>query len=349
MAAQANLVGGRRFFRKRDNVGAAILSETIHDHSDVFAPLRTQIVTVDGHTYRELRSDLEARWPRVWAELAATIVTVAVLPVASARIERRLGRWGVLVAPIAAAAVGTTVHRLGHFLHEGAHFNVAPDKAINDRVTNATVGVVVLTDVRAYRPIHMVHHRKLGQVDDPERGYFERFNGRFVFRGISGARVMFSMRQRLAAAETEGSRPSKLVPLAGAALHAGVVIGLLRAGRRGSAAAWAIGIGGVYPLLNSTRQLLEHRDESDDLDETPADAPARALTRMFTKGPLSPIIGGVGFNRHLLHHWDASVSYTRLRELEQRLQSTDAGPILVARQGSYSETLRRMWQSGRRR
>jgi fatty acid desaturase len=311
--------------------------------------LRTQIVTVDGHTYRELRSDLEARWPRVWAELAATIVTVAVLPVASARIERRLGRWGVLVAPIAAAAVGTTVHRLGHFLHEGAHFNVAPDKAINDRVTNATVGVVVLTDVRAYRPIHMVHHRKLGQVDDPERGYFERFNGRFVFRGISGARVMFSMRQRLAAAETEGSRPSKLVPLAGAALHAGVVIGLLRAGRRGSAAAWAIGIGGVYPLLNSTRQLLEHRDESDDLDETPADAPARALTRMFTKGPLSPIIGGVGFNRHLLHHWDASVSYTRLRELEQRLQSTDAGPILVARQGSYSETLRRMWQSGRRR
>jgi hypothetical protein len=62
----------------------------------------------------------------------------------------------VLVAPFAAAAVGTTVHRLGHFLHEGAHFNVAPDKAVNDRVTNATVGVVVLTDVRVYRPIHMV-------------------------------------------------------------------------------------------------------------------------------------------------------------------------------------------------
>jgi hypothetical protein len=56
----------------------------------------------------------------------------------------------------------------------------------------------------------------------------------------------------------------------------------------------------------------------------------------------------VGFNRHLLHHWDASVSYTRLGELEHRLQSTEAGPILAAREGSYSEILRRMWQSGRR-
>jgi fatty acid desaturase len=349
VAAQANLVGGRRLFRKRDDADAAFVSETIRDYSDGFAPLRTSIATVDGHTYRELRSDLEARWPRVWAELAATIAAVAVVPVATARIERRLGKWGVLVAPLAAAAVGTTVHRLGHFLHEGAHFNVAPDKAINDRITNATVGIVVLTDVRAYRPIHMVHHRKLGQDDDPERGYFERLNGRFVFRGLSGARVMFSMRQRLAAAETEGPQPSKLVPLIGAAMHAGVVIGLLRARRRGTAVAWAIGVGGVYPLLNSTRQLLEHRDETEDLHEPPPDIPARALTRMFTRGPLSQIIGGVGFNRHLLHHWDASISYTRLRELEERLQPTAAGPILAARENSYSETLRRMWQSGRRR
>ncbi|MCU1465561.1 MAG: hypothetical protein JWM72_1489 [Actinomycetia bacterium] len=197
---------------------------------------------------------------------------------------------GLLVAPFAAAAVGTTVHRLGHFLHEGAHFNVAPDKAINDRVTNATVGVVVLTDVRAYRPIHMVHHRKPGPLDDPERGYFERFNGRFVLRGLSGARVMFSLRQLLAAADTEGPRPSKLVPLFGAALHTGVVIGLLRAGRRGSAAAWAIAVGGVYPLLNSTRnsmasivRRIERRVTESvvvDLDDRAA-APAEAAGHRF--------------------------------------------------------------------
>ena len=66
-------------------------------------------------------------------------------------------------SPVAAAAIGTAVHRLGLFIHEGAHFNLAPGKAASDRLANATVGLVVLTDVRAYRPIHMAHHRKLGR------------------------------------------------------------------------------------------------------------------------------------------------------------------------------------------
>ncbi len=140
-------------------------------------------------------------------------------------------------------------------------------------------------------------------------------------RGLFGSRVAFALRQRLAVEETDGPPASKAVPLIGAALHAAVVLGLARRGRWGTACAWAVGVGGVYPLLNSTRQLLEHRDDAD---------PARgALTRMFTKGPLSSIIGGAGFNRHLLHHWDASVSYTRFRELEDRLQPTDARPIMT--------------------
>src|SRR5467141_2081353 len=32
------------------------------------------------------------------------------------------------------------------------------------------------------------------------------------------------------------------------------------------------------------------------------------VTRMFTSGSLSAIVGGVGFNHHLLHHSDASIS-----------------------------------------
>jgi fatty acid desaturase len=134
----------------------------------------------------------------------------------------------------------------------------------------------------------------------------------------------------------------------GAGLHAAIVLGLLRRGRRATAIAWAVGVGGVYPLVNSTRQLLEHRDDSDRSGGESDDA-ERALTRMFTKGPLSFILGGAGFNRHLLHHWDASISYTRFRELERGLQSTSAGPIMSARDGSYSAMFRRMWRAGRRR
>ena len=35
-------------------------------------------------------------------------------------------------------------------------------------------------------------------------------------------------------------------------------------------------------------------------------------------GPLASTLGGAGFNRHLLHHWEPKISYTRFRELEGR-------------------------------
>jgi fatty acid desaturase len=266
-----------------------------------------------------------------------------------ARLERALGKRAVFIAPVAAAAIGTAVHRLGLFIHEGAHYNLAPEKSASDRLANATVGLVVLTDVRAYRPIHMAHHRKLGQADDPERSYFESFDRRFVARGLLGANVMLALRQRMTPPEPSEPAPSKLVPLAGAALHAGIIIGLIGRGRRITAASWAVGVGSVYPLINTARQWLEHRDEFARTDLPYEQAAHGVVTRMFTKGPLSSILGGVGFNRHLLHHWDASVSYTRLGDLEQSLQATAAGPVMHARGGSYTQTLRRLLRTARRR
>lgn len=330
---------------KGDDVPEAALGSLwLDDHSDMFGPLRSVIETTEGTSYRALRRGLEPRWPQVWFDLGATMAAVAVVPVVMARLERAFAKRALLIAPVTAAVIGTAVHRLGLFIHEGAHYNLAPGKAASDRLANATVGVVVLTDVRAYRPIHMAHHRKLGQADDPERSYFEPLDGRFVARGLLGASVLSTMRQRLTPLQPDEPPPSKLIPLAGAALHAGVILGLLSRGRRVTAASWAVGVGSVYPLLNTARQLLEHRDEFARADVPYEQAAHGVVTRMFTKGPLSSILGGAGFNRHLLHHWDASVSYTRLRELEQSLQSTAAGPVMTARNGSYTETLRRFWR-----
>ena len=137
--------------------------------------------------------------------------------------------------PLGAVAVGVAVHRLGHFLHEGAHFNLAPIGMPTIALTNAVVGVVVLTDVRAYRPIHLAHHRKLGQPDDPERSYFEALDGRFVFRGLLGTRVRFRAAPAVGVGSAGGPRAVKLVPMIGAGLHAAIALGLLRRGRRATA------------------------------------------------------------------------------------------------------------------
>ena len=53
-------------------------------------------------------------------------------------------------------------------------------------------------------------------------------------------------------------------------------------------------------------------------------------------------LGGAGFNRHLLHHWDPGVSCTQLAALEAYLAGTEAAPSLQQRRTTYAATARRL-------
>ena len=92
--------------------------------------------------------------------------------------------------------------------------------------------------------------------------------------------------------------------------------------------------------MNETalRQLLEHRGELPAPAEARAHVVCFATNRIFGDGILASTLGGAGFNRHLLHHWDPLISYTRLRELENFLLETEAEPYLRARQTTYWRT-----------
>jgi hypothetical protein len=57
---------------------------------------------------------------------------------------------------------------------------------------------------------------------------------------------------------------------------------------------------------------------------------------------LGSTLGGAGFDRHLLHHWDPQVSYTRLPELERFLLNTKASAALSAKE-SYISTFKRLF------
>jgi len=96
----------------------------------------------------------------------------------------------------------------------------------------------------------------------------------------------------------------------------------------------------LYPLLNALRQNLEHRTETAraDVDYTLVDH--GAVTRCFADTFGALLIGGVGFSRHLVHHWDPGLSYTNLPDTERFLRATDAAPLLAARSTSYWKTWR---------
>jgi fatty acid desaturase len=123
--------------------------------------------------------------------------------------------------------------------------------------------------------------------------------------------------------------------LAGLAAHLVILAATYIFGSIWLSLAWIAGIGAIFPFFGALRQLLEHRDERADAKANYFETDHGAYTRIFGSDVFSSIFGGAGFNRHLLHHWEPSISYTNLPELEAYLRDTDVAPLIEMRRSSY--------------
>jgi fatty acid desaturase len=304
-----------------------------------------------GRLYLEFRRTLTPRYWLAWTHIALGWLVVAGAAAGLVVGEDALGSVPakVVLAIAGAATIGFWLHYLLQFQHEGTHYNLAPGRVANDRLTNAVVGVFVGEDVRNYRKIHFDHHRYLGTPRDTERSYFESFDGRFVLRGLLGLRLVRILAARRERINTRQPGPqdgpnSYVTPtfLVALLFNGAIVIGAIVTGHPVLAASWVAGSLVVLPLVNATRQLLEHRSDTADRNLDYTRIPHGAVNRLFGDGPLAWTLGPAGFNRHLLHHWDPGVSYTRLRELEAFLLDTGMAPALRRRQTTYLATARRL-------
>ena len=87
---------------------------------------------------------------------------------------------------------------------------------------------------------------------------------------------------------------------------------------------WCVAMAIVYPFCAAVRQVLEHRDEKANPSIDYATQDHGAINRLFKHDLMGYIFGAAGFDRHLLHHWEPTLSYTCLPELEQFLRNTPA-------------------------
>jgi len=304
---------------------------------------RAALVDDRGVPFATFRAQLQPRYWVVWTHIAlgyGALVLTALAVVLTASI---LPAW--LRVGLGAVLFGLAHAFLQLFFHEAAHFNVAPKRAQNDRLANVFVGSLSGLEIAAYRVVHFEHHRRLGTKMDTERSYFDPLNMRFFAEALLGVKILrvLTRREPLARPTSAGrtERPSSAVwrqRAAAMVVHASILAGSVLTGHFALALAWVIGTFSVMPLLAALRQLLEHRSESADsrLDYTQVDH--GAVNRLFGDGPLASTFGGAGFNRHLLHHWEPQISYTRLHELEEYLLRTPAAPDVRARRSTYWRT-----------
>jgi fatty acid desaturase len=318
------------------------------DFSGNFQPLRTRLVAESGSEYLRYLGTLKPRYRRVWLEIALGYLALAlVLYLAGLGTSTPARLAGALLG---AVGIGYGVAFLQLFLHEASHYNIAPNRKLNDLLCDALISWQVGTSVARYRPIHFAHHRHLGTRADTENSYFRPLGPRLLLETVSGVhalRILLNRRRQVDRLQERGSgrRQSETEPLVrGVLLHALVAIAAYGLSGWPGLAAWLLGVGAVYPVFATLRQLLKHRSVDADAGADYAQVDHGALSRMFGSGPLASTFGAAGFNRHLLHHWEPQVSCTRLGDLESYLENTSAAALVTARRTSYLHAFAALWR-----
>jgi fatty acid desaturase len=313
--------------------------------NDIPLSLKGQLVDDRGVGYRDFRGHLTPRWGRVWAELGAAYLVLAIVLAAILVVDPG---WplSIPVVLVGGAVIGYTIHFINCFFHEAVHYNVLPNRRLNDLATNLLMGWLFGSSVALYRKIHWQHHRALGTTMDSENSYFDALGIGYLVQGVSGLKALRTLRQYRRTGSSwhpSGDRASRLIWLAIAAVvNAGIAAALILLGSVPAAIAWLVGLLVVFPFVGSLRQLLEHRSESADPEADYREIDHGPVNRLFGDGPLASTVGSAGFNRHAIHHWEPQVSYTRLADVEAYLLRTEAAPLIRERQTTYADTFLRL-------
>ena len=133
-----------------------------------------------------------ARWRPITARCGATS------PAAISR-SPRSSRWSASFpassrssprrrSARSASAMRSPISQL--FIHEAAHYNLAPTRQANDKLADRLICWQVGTTIAAYRRTHAEHHRHLGGPHDTEISYTRRLTPRFLIEMVTGIHAL---------------------------------------------------------------------------------------------------------------------------------------------------------------
>jgi len=308
----------------------------------------SEVLNESGVRYDAFRKMLNARYSVVWRDISIGYALLIGTVTAFLLLESRLGIQSVtlFVLPFAALLTAFWIAYLQLFVHEAAHYNIHPDKKKNDLLANIFLCSLLGVHIKSYRLTHAKHHVRLGMPDDTEHSYFNRLTFPLILRLLSGLHVMYILKSRntVQNGQTEESlRLSRRALIVGAVLNVTLLSVLLALGFWLTALLWVAAVLVFYPFFATLRQILEHRGEEYQTDINFFEVPHGKNSRIFKTGLFTFFLGGAGFDRHLLHHWDPAISYTRLKDVEEFLMQTEkCGSLVSASKQSYFEAFAKL-------
>ncbi len=290
----------------------------------------------------EFRKTLKPRYFIVWRDVAMCYLLIAIgiflsiytnnsslyikLPLVLA-----LGVW-----------IGFWFHSLSLFLHEAVHYNIHKNRKLNDILTDLIICPFIFINVNGYRKIHWHHHTQLGTTKDTEKSYFNAPNIKFILETLTGIHairtllIYFMPKSKSNISEkNENDSFDWKMALRLVITQSIVILIFVFFGYYFTAVAWVLGIVVFWPFFGTVRQILRHRGEYASAKTDYYSVDHGAVVRMFGDDLFSKSFGAAGFNKHMLHHWDPHISYTRIDDMEEYLRQTELGPIIDQSRRNY--------------
>ncbi len=317
-------------------------------------PGLSKLTNGNGELYRDFRKKLKPNYFRIQLSILATFLSCIALTVVMISSEMF---WLLLI--IAVIPLSLLQLRLLNVIHEGAHYLLAPNRRANDLFCNVFAGWFFVVAVDQYRITHIEHHRNLGEPGDPENAHMDELDFTWLVSAFSGIRTLKTLllrkkiRHDVTKEREKNSSPSHwLVPFCGGLIHLMILRIIAEDGISFGETCWIVATYFVTPGLGMLRNLLEHRYVGNVdpsvwdalLDKPGAVKVTPATTRTFTKSILSQFYGSMGFTRHLLHHWDPSISFQNLKEVHNFILESSIGSLVASTDTTFTRQFAALWR-----
>jgi fatty acid desaturase len=259
----------------------------------------------------------------LWLEVVALLVVANLLP-------RLPIAWAVPVGIIVVLLLGLRMNAFGVILHEGSHGSLAKSRRLNDRITNWGVAFWTINSVEEYRPTHRLHHRYLGQEQDPDRVFYLVPARRGALTGLLlqdlfGVTAFKRATSRISGTSESSGAPASLLAkphlLVGKFLTQVVVLGqflLFQGILRGIlfyVVFWLVPIVCMYPMILRLKTITEHYDAAlRDANNV------RWIARTSCASWIQDHLVGARMEYHFEHHVFPTIPYQGLKRLHRRLE-----------------------------
>jgi fatty acid desaturase len=318
------------------------------------SPDLRQIAHASLGNWLSIRPTLRPRYWQVWREIFLSLFMMVGGYVAHLLLTLRFGNAiGLKIGAAFAAWIGFWLNALLTFGHEAAHYNLSPSHERNDLLADWTIWLFFPQTTKTYRKSHWQHHLHLGDLEDTEISYHNCLSPWFLTKALTSIyliiliiRYVFSQNGKSAPSPLAPRNPHAslrvavlVAPLRALTTHAVLIGGALYFHCYATAMTWLVAVALVFPFLATVRQVLEHRSADAACATDFRAVPHGPVNRMFGKNVFSRFYGAAGFNRHLLHHWDPTVSYTRFDEMEAFFSGTSLNAPLSSARSTYLSSL----------